>query len=763
MLSLLRRLVLDVAAAADLHEALAIIVERVKEAMEVDACSVYLKDERDGAYVLMATDGLYPEAVGRVRLRPDEGVVTLAGERQELLNVENAPAHPRYHFSPGTGEQRYAAMLAVPILQYRRTMGVLVVRQRERRLFSEDEEAFLVTVAAQLAGGINEAKAGSRPIGLAAGGGWTAWVIQGVTGAPGAGIGTVVLPSPLADLVSVPDRQAEDPALEERALREAVAGVREELAAGRTRVAGRVPVDVHSLFDVYDAFLTDERLLDATVERVRAGSWAPAALRDTILELARAFERMDDAYLQGRAEDVRAVGRRILMRLRTAQLTPTQYPPRCVLVGEEVSIARIAEVPPGQLVGVACARGSALSHTAIMAQALGVPAVMGLGDLELGRLEGREIVVDGYLGRVVVEPAPAIRAEYRRLIREERKLSTALRQLRDDPAETTDGVRVALYANTGLLTEVGPALESGAEGIGLYRTELPFIVRDSFPPEEEQYRIYRRLLEAFAPRPVTLRTLDIGGDKSLPYFPIVEDNPVLGWRGIRVTLDHPEIFLPQLRAMLRANLGLGNLQIMFPMVSRLDELEQSLTLLERARAELGAEGLAVALPRTGVMVEVPAAVYWTAALARRVDFLSVGTNDLTQYLLAVDRNNARVASLYDHLNPAVLGAVQTVVERAHQCGKPVSVCGQLAGDPAGALLLVAMGVDALSASSGSLPRVKWTIRSFALERAQALLGQSLAMESGRDVRRLLNAALVEAGLGALVRDTDGAAGEGAAG
>ena len=762
MLDLLRRLVLEVAAAEDVHEALAIIVRRVKEAMKVDACSVYLKDEGNGDYVLMATDGLSPTAVGRVRLRPDVGVVTFAGERQELVNLEDAAIHPRYHFSPRTGEQRYAAMLAAPILHYRRTVGVLVVRQREHRRFGGDEEAFLVTVAAQLAGVINDANAGTRSIRARKGRGWTAWVIQGITGAPGVGIGNVVLPSPLADLASVPDRETKDPAAEERSLRKAVAAVEEELAAGRASLVGRVPVDVHSLFDVYAAFLADGRLLAATVERIRKGIWAPAALRDTILELARAFEGMEDAYLRARAEDVRAVGRRILMRLRAVEVSPMEYPPRCVLVGEEISIARIAEVPVGQLAGIVCARGSALSHTAIMAQALGIPAVMGLGHVEFGRMEGREIVVDGYIGRVVIDPAPPIRAEYRRLIREEQALSAALRELRDVPAQTTDGVRVALYANTGLLTEAAPALESGAEGIGLYRTELPFIVRDSFPPEEEQYRIYRSLLESFAPRPVTLRTLDIGGDKSLSYFPIIEDNPVLGWRGIRVTLDHPEIFLPQLRAMLRANMGPDNLQIMFPMVSHLDELEQALALLERTCGELKAEGLVVPRPRTGVMVEVPSAVYWAAELAKRVDFLSIGTNDLTQYLLAVDRNNPRVAGLFDQLDPPVLGAVQTVVDRAHQCGKPVSVCGQMAGDPAGAVLLLGMGVDVLSTNAGSLPRVKWTIRSFAKEQAQVLLGQAVAMEDGRGVRRLLNSALIEAGLGALIHASDGAKGDAAA-
>jgi phosphotransferase system enzyme I (PtsP) len=363
------------------------------------------------------------------------------------------------------------------------------------------------------------------------------------------------------------------------------------------------------------------------------------------------------------------------MRLQTAEGERREYPPRCVLLGEEISIARIAELPSGQIAGIACVHGSALSHTAIMAQALGIPAVMGLGDLELGRLEGCEVVVDGYLGRIAVEPPPAVRVEYEHLIREDQALTAALRALRDVPAETTDGVRIRLYANTGLLTDVVPALQSGAEGdwplpyrAAFHRTRLVPARGGAISHLSASARCLRS-----PPRPVTLRTLDIGGDKALPYFPIVDDNSTLGWRGIRVTLDHAEIFFAQLRAMLRANVDQGNLQVMFPMVSRVDELEQALTLLDRARRELEAEGLAVPRPATGVMIEVPSAVHWANALARRADFLSIGTNDLTQYLLAVDRNNPRVAALYDHLDPSVLSAVQTVIERAHACGKSVSM------------------------------------------------------------------------------------------
>jgi phosphotransferase system, enzyme I, PtsP len=315
---------------------------------------------------------------------------------------------------------------------------------------------------------------------------------------------------------------------------------------------------------------------------------------------------------------------------------------------------------------------------------------------------------------------------------------------------TRDGLRLPLYVNTGLLSDINPARDSGAEGVGLYRTELPFMVRQSFPTEEDQYIGYCQVLEPFAPRPVTMRTLDVGGDKPLPYFAIVEDNPYLGWRGIRLTLDHPELFLTQFRALLRAHARHGNLKLLLPMVSTVSEVDEALLLLRKAHHEICEEGCAVPLPEVGVMVEVPSAVFQSSALARRVDFISVGTNDLTQYLLAVDRNNPRVASLYDGLHPAVIQAVAQVVRDTHAVGKTVSVCGELAGDPAGALLFLGMGIDSLSLATSALPRIKWLIRSFTATEARSLLAIALTLEDPHTIRALLHGAIEEAGLGSLI-------------
>jgi phosphotransferase system enzyme I (PtsP) len=750
MLHSLSRIVQEVHFTTSIDEALDIIVRRVKDAIGVDVCSVYLKDKRDGHYVLMATDGLASDSVGRIRISPNEGLVGLVGEREEPITLQSASAHPRFRLFPETGEARYNAFLGVPIIHYRRVLGVLVAQQSQERLFDDTQVAFAVTIAAQLAGAIHYALATGALDRLLSGiesGGY----LQGTRGSPGVALGTVKLLDPLASFASIPDRPAKDPDLEVKAFRKAVAEVRRELRQARNRLESVLPEEALAVFDVYVLMLRSDELFADTVTRIRAGSWAPAALRDTVRAHARVFDQMENAYLRARGQDIRDIGRRLLDRLHSAMGEPRHYPERCVLVAEDISVGSLAAVPVEHLSGLVCMRGSSLSHTAVLARALGIPAVMGLGRLPLGRLDGRDIIVDGYQGRVYIEPPASIRAEFARLRREEVELATSLRRFRELPAESIDGSKVALYVNTGLLSDIPVSLESGAEGVGLYRSEFDFMARDFFPGEDEQYAVYREVMQSFAPLPVTMRTLDVGGDKALPYLCEEELNPSLGWRGLRVTLDHPEILLVQLRAMLRAGDGLSNLRILFPMVRRVSEVDEALGLLARAYEELRTEGHVLVRPQVGVMVEAPSTIYQFAPLARRVDFISIGTNDLTQYLLAVDRGSARVGHLYDSVHPAVISAVHSVVTKGRQSDKAVSVCGEMAGDPVGALLLLGMGIESLSMAASNIPRIKWVIRSFTRKRAEELLQLALELENPEDVRSLLNEALEEAGLGGLIR------------
>ena len=752
MLSILRSLVQEVNSARDLQEALDIIVSRVQKAMGTEVCSVYLQDPVTNRYILMATEGLYRKAVGRVSLGYSEGLVGLVGSREEPINLEDAPSHPRYRYFPETGEERFRSFLGVPIIHHRRVLGVLVVQQRESRCFDEGEEAFLVTVSAQLAGVIAHGEATGAISGMSLTGREARDVsFNGVPGAPGLAIGTGVVVYPAADLDAVPEKPTDDIESEVALFQSAVRAVREDIERVANRLASQLRPEEQALFDVYLRMLGDEALPGEVVNRIREGIWAQGALKQVVQQYVRHFEMMDDHYLQERAVDVRDLGRRLLSHLQEGEQRHLVYPEKTVLVSEELTPAMLGEVPKGRLVGLVSVKGSSNSHVAILARAMGVPTVMGLVDIPVNQLDGKELIVDGFEGQIFASPSADLRAFYQEICDEEDELVRGLEALRDKPCETTDGHRVSLLVNTGLMTDVVRSLSHGAEGIGLYRTEVPFMIKDRFPSEQEQREYYREQLEAFAPNPVTMRTLDVGGDKALAYFPINEENPFLGWRGIRVTLDHPEIFLVQVRAMLKASEGLNNLQIMLPMISNVSEVEESLHLIYRVYHEVREEGYDIHMPKVGVMVEVPAAVYQIRELADRVDFLSVGSNDLTQYLLAVDRNNPRVAQLYHSYHPAVLQALVRIAQDAHAVGKPAGICGELAGDPGGALLLMAMGYDSLSMNAASLPKVKSVIRSVSREWAMQLLEDVLMLDSPHVIKSCVDLALRNAGFGRYLR------------
>ncbi|MDX1732897.1 MAG: phosphoenolpyruvate--protein phosphotransferase [Halioglobus sp.] len=744
-LETLRHITQEVNAASGLGDALEIIVGRVRDAMGTQVCSVYMRDPATARYIFRATRGLNPELVGEASLAQGEGLVGLVAEHAEPVNLENAAEHEKFQFLEGIGEENFHSFLGVPIIHQRKVLGVLVVQQAERRRFDESEVSFLVTLSAQLAGVIAHAQVtGSVDPGAESGA--RRAKISGIPGAPGVAIGTVVVVTPGADLYAVPQRSAEDRRKEVRAFREALDSVRKDIQVVADNLGSELSPEDHALFDVYLNILDDSYIGSEVVSLIKSGQWAQGALAQVMIEHIRHFERMEHSYLKERAVDVKDLGTRVLAYLQASDQEEVVYPDQAILVGDELTASSLGEIPREKLAGLISVRGSGTSHVAILARAMGVPTVMGAVDLPYTRLRDHELIIDGYNGAVYVNPEPEVRARFQEILDEDKALSRDLESLRDEPCVTLDGQRLPLWVNTGLMADISRSLEQGAEGVGLFRTEVPFLLRDRFPSEEEQRQIYRSQLEAFAPKPVTMRTLDIGGDKSLPYFPIEEDNPFLGWRGIRVTLDHPEIFLSQVRAMLKANEGIGNLRIMLPMICNVEELAESLELINRSHRELRTEGFEGELPPVGVMIEVPAAVYQARDLARRVDFMSVGSNDLTQYLLAVDRNNARVAELYHSLHPAVLRALADVASASRAEGVTVSICGELAGDPGAALLLLAMGYDVLSMNSTSLPKVKKALRNVRTEEAQALLDQAMQMDHAADIHRLLEQFLSSHGM-----------------
>ncbi|MCP5324747.1 MAG: phosphoenolpyruvate--protein phosphotransferase [Oceanospirillaceae bacterium] len=756
MLTTLKRIVQEVNSAADLGSALTILVSRVQAAMGTEVCSIYLFNPESRRYVLMATKGLNAEAVGRVSLAPNEGVVGLVAQREEPINLDDASSHPRYLYLSETGEEVYNSFLGVPIIHHRRILGVLVVQQRAKRKFDESEEAFMVTMSAQLAAVLAHAEASGQVLGFDQ----TSQsntkpardvLVPGVPGSPGVAIGKVVVISHKADLYGVPDKTIKDSAEEVRRFQAAIDGARSQIRKVGEALADLRPEE-RALFDVYIRMLDDDALGNEVIRRIEEHKqWAQGALRDVILGYVAHFERMDDAYLRERATDIKDLGARVLAQLQESVELAPEFPENTILVSDELTPAMLGEVPESKLKGLVSVKGSANSHVAILARAMGIPAVMGAIDLPVKQLDGLQMVVDGYRGRLFTHPSKRLRTQFQAIVEEEKAFVKGFEALKDLPAQTTDGHRIRLMVNTGLITDAVRSKDRGAEGVGLYRTEIPFMMGERFPSETEQANIYRQQLETFAPNPVTMRTLDIGGDKSLPYFPIEEENPFLGWRGIRVTLDHPEIFLLQVRAMLKASIGLNNLQIMLPMITTISEVEEAQHLIYRAYQEVRNDGFDVQMPKIGVMIEVPAAVYLARQLAQMVDFLSVGSNDLTQYLLAVDRNNPRVADLYDAFHPAVLNALQRIVNDGHQEGKPVSVCGEMASHPSGALLLMAMGFDSLSMNATNLPRVKSVLRAIDMPWAKALLEEVMGIDNPQIIASMVELALERRGMGRFIR------------
>lgn len=748
MLKLLRKIVTEVRAESDLEAVLSLIVRAIQEGMETQVCSVYLKDQTNQRLVLRASKGLYQKSIGS-SLSQHEGIVSLVAARAESVNTDDAENHPAYCFIPGTGEERYQSFLGVPIIYQRQVLGVLVIQQKDKRCFKESEESFLITVSAQLAGIIIQAEATSSvSVAKLKQKTQTDKCFIGVSGSAGIAIGQLVVVSDGVDLESVAEREITNPEQEIQFFESALEKVRSDIRMASARLAKKLGEDERALFDVYLRMLEDNSIGGEVVSRIAKGSCAQWALSSVISEHTRQFDMMDDPYLRERASDIRDLGRRILAYLQEDEpYQDIELTQGSILVAQELSPAMLGEVATEKLSGLISVKGSGNSHAAILARSMGIPTVMGTVDLPYKKLSGRLAVLDGHSGRLYLNPSQELLEIYQTQLNAELEQEAELDELKELPAKTKDGVTMPLWVNTGLIADIQRSLDKGAEGIGLYRTEIPFMIRNAFPTEQEQTQIYASQLEAFYPRPVTMRTLDIGGDKPLSYFPIEEENPFLGWRGIRVTLDHPEIFLVQIRAMLRANFQFGNLRIMLPMVTSINEVLESIGLIDRAVLELAEEGVAVVRPPIGVMIEVPAALYLTRVFAHHVDFISVGSNDLTQYLLAVDRNNPRVASLYSSYHPAVLQALKFIVKEALKENVPVSICGELAADPAGALLLMAMGYDNLSMNANNLPKVKSAIRRCNFEDIQGMLRRVLRLNDQQLIEQEIASSLIAMDLG----------------
>ena len=752
----------------DLAETLGNVVERVAKRLDADVCSLYLSDPGRKELVLRATKGLAPESVGHVRLLAGEGLVGLVAREGQPLAVERAEDHPSFRFFPETGEDRFASLMATPLVVRGVAIGVLVVQTEAPRHFSQQDVELLQSCGQLIApivlnsalldlvAGSDEershfvqqmAEAGVPIAGPAPDRAEHNVELRGTEASNGIAIGPVYLLEDPLDLADVDYQPSEDPEQEARDLRRAVAEARRELGDVAHEMGDQFGPEFSGVFNTHVQILEDHGFLNRLDRAVTESGDALQAIRRVVDDYRALFARIEDDYFRERGLDVEDVGRRVMAKLLGVRHHNVPLAPGAVVVTSMILPQHFTLLEMDKVGAIVTEHGGATSHGAIFARTLELPCVTGApGLLRLAR-PGEMAIVDGTSGRVYLSPDERLLAEYRRAQQRFEVAVEHLDALRSRPAETRDGRRVQLTANVGLLADLRLVERHGAEGIGLFRSELLALAHRGVPPEEEQQKLYERVAQALAPRSVTIRTLDLGGDKSMPNLGIAdEENPQLGCRSVRLSLRHPDVMAAQLRAILRAS-AVGNVRLLLPMISSLDELREVRRLLHETIDGLSRAGEPHD-PRIplGIMIEVPSAALIADALARECDFFSIGTNDLTQYTLAVDRGNEAIAPLYRSLHPAVLRLIDRSARAAEQGGIPVAVCGEMASSPLAVPLLVGLGIAELSVTPRSVPVVKEIVR--ALDSADAAEDARRALAAGAvgEVEAIACARLEKAGL-----------------
>ncbi|HWW35300.1 MAG TPA: phosphoenolpyruvate--protein phosphotransferase [Xanthobacteraceae bacterium] len=702
---LLRRLREVMAEPVSAQERLDKIVVLIAANMVAEVCSVYVL-RVDSTLELYATEGLNRVAVHHTVLGSDEGLVGLVSSQATAINLSNAQAHPAFSFRPETGEEIYHSFLGVPILRAGNTLGVLVVQNRAKRTYSEEEVEALQTTAMVLAEMIASGELSALALPGAEPAARRSLHLKGMALSEGIALGHVVLHEPR---VVVTNYIADDVTKELKHLESAIETLRtdlDQLLEHGDVVDGGEHRDV---LEAYRMFAYDTGWAHKLQEAVMTGLTAEAAVERVQSDTRARMLRQTDPYLRERLHDLDDLANRLMRQLTGRDHAPSRenLPENAILVARSMGPAALLDYDRKRLRGLVLEEGGPQSHVAIVARALGIAAVGEIDNATGIADPGDAIIVDGTAGDVHLRPLPDMEAAYAERVRLRARRQQQYQALRDQPCVTRDGEEVTLLINAGLSVDLPHIADTGAAGIGLFRTELQFMVAPNFPRASEQYTLYRAVLDAADNKPVTFRTLDIGGDKVLPYMRnIEEENPALGWRAIRLGLDRPALLRTQLRALLRAAGG-RSLKIMFPMIATVAEFDQAKELVERELTHLRRHGHK--LPdavEVGSMVEVPSLLYQLDELLEHVDFLSVGSNDLVQFLYAVDRGNPRVSTRFDPLSAPVLRALKDIAEKSRQYGKPATVCGELASQPIGALALTALGYRSLSLTPSAVGPVK---------------------------------------------------------
>ncbi|MCE5279706.1 MAG: phosphoenolpyruvate--protein phosphotransferase [Planctomycetaceae bacterium] len=724
------------AGSADIHAYLSQIVGLVADHLHCDVCSIYLYDDKTQELVLQATSGLAPQSVGNVRMKISEGLTGMALRELRPVREQVASDNPNFKPFQGINEEPFDAFLAVPIQRGIEKIGVLVVQRSRERPFDDEDVLAVKATTSQLAGAIENARilmgvpkaqesaaTGQRPPAATR-------MVKGQTASRGFAHGPAIIhdhgayhrlftEAPGARPYSMDD------------LQRALDATAEQLQGLQERLGQRVPEMASLIFEAHLMMLKDTAFIGEMRKRIEDGENPPQAVLAVGRKYSDLMAASPHAYMREKEHDVEDVIRRILANLMGMRVEVGLNEASAVIVAREMYPSDIVKLATAEVGGIVQTSGGVTSHVSILARSLHVPMVIADDPTLLDLPEGTPVVLDADIGNIYINPTPDIVERFSQRQDARRQVATqAPPQALPETTATADGTRIRLLANINLLTDIDLARFVGAEGVGLYRSEFPFLVRNTPPSEEEQVSIYRRLIEGFEGREVTFRTLDIGADKLLLYFDeTAELNPAMGLRSIRFSFRHDDIFRQQLRAILRAGAG-SPIRIMFPMISSVDDFVRAKTTLDSCMQELAQQKLAHnASPAVGVMVEVPSAVEMIDTIARRADFLCIGSNDLIQFLLAVDRSNEKVASYFMPHHPAVLRSLQRVAQAGAAAGCEVSICGEMAHVGAYLPFLIGIGVRALSLDPQFLPPVQQQITQMTLAQARHVAQDLLAQDT----------------------------------
>ncbi|KAF0138600.1 MAG: phosphotransferase system enzyme I PtsP, partial [Rhodospirillaceae bacterium] len=692
----------------------------IADGLKAQVCSCYVM--RAGEVLeLFATEGLKQSAVHRTRLRVGEGLVGLIAAQARPVALSDAWSHPAFVYRPETGEELYHSFMGVPIIRGGQVIGVLVAQNHEQRHYIDEEIETLETVAMVLAGLLVANELIRREELLPTeGNALLPLRLEGVRISPGVGIGTAVLHSPR---IIVPKIINEDPEVELTRLESALVALHDDLDAmlASPESAGEEYRDV---LETYRMFAQDHGWRNRIHEAIRSGLTAEAAVQKVQDDTRLRMNQVTDPYIRERLHDLQDLANRILQHLTGTRATAARgdLPDDTIVVARSMGPAELLDYDRRKLRGLVMEEGSPNMHVAIIARALDIPVLARVKGA-VARIEPYDpIIVDGEYGQLFIRPGEDIQQAFHDSLAARRERQAFYAELRDRPAETMDGVRITMLLNAGLLLDVQNLKRVNADGVGLYRTEVPFMARPALPDVEAQTLLYSKILSLAEGRPVAFRTLDVGGDKVLPYWNRTEEpNPAMGWRSIRVTLDRPLIMRHQLRALIRAAAG-QDLDVMFPMVTAVTEFDAARVLLDREITRERLRGSVVPRRiRVGVMLEVPALMWQLHSLLQKVDFISIGSNDLAQFLFANDRTNSQMADRYDVLSPPFLYVLYSILKQCEAAGVPCSVCGEMVGHPLEAMALIGLGFRRISMAVPSFGAVKTMVRSMSVGPVQHYL------------------------------------------